>query len=374
MKKAVIVSCFDTYNERTYLIKEYYQSLGYDTKVICSNFQHIKKEYISSPKKDTIYIKTRPYYKNISIKRLYSHYTFAFDFYELISDMSIDILYVLVPANSLAKFAARYKYAHPNTILYFDIIDLWPETMPVVNKFKKIPLYIMWRNLRDKYLDAADYVFSECNLFLKVMDKLNNSKFQTLLWAKNDTLVKSFPSLDTTCVNLCYLGSINNIIDINLISALVQKISHYKPCKVHIIGAGEKKKEFMQSIEAYCLNIIDHGILYDRDEKQRVFDQCDFGLNIMKDSVCIGLTMKSLDYFMGQLPIINTIPEDTSILLEKYQMGFNIDKSKIDEIAKKICHLDKEENLKMRLQTRKAYEENFTKDIFFKKLSIEDKD
>lgn len=31
----------------------------------------------------------------------------------------------------------------------------------------------------------------------------------------------------------------------------------------------------------------------------------------MKTSVCVGLTMKSLDYYAGGLPIINTIAGDT---------------------------------------------------------------
>ena len=44
--KAVIVSSFDTYLERIELLKEYYESIGYKTIIIMSNFKHIKKEFI----------------------------------------------------------------------------------------------------------------------------------------------------------------------------------------------------------------------------------------------------------------------------------------------------------------------------------------
>lgn len=53
--------------------------------------------------------------------------------------------------------------------------------------------------------------------------------------------------------------------------------------------------------------MIDHKELYDFQRKQEVFDQCNYGFNVMKPSVVVGLTMKSLDYMCAGLPIINTI-------------------------------------------------------------------
>jgi hypothetical protein len=44
----------------------------------------------------------------------------------------------------------------------------------------------------------------------------------------------------------------------------------------------------------------------------------------MKDSVCVGLTMKSIDYFQHGLPIINNIPADTTEIVEKYGVGLNV--------------------------------------------------
>ena len=55
-----------------------------------------------------------------------------------------------------------------------------------------------------------------------------------------------------------------------------------------------------------------HGKVFDSKEKNRIFETCHYGLNIMKDSVFVGLTMKSMDYFEG-LPIINNIQGDTWI-------------------------------------------------------------
>ena len=43
----------------------------------------------------------------------------------------------------------------------------------------------------------------------------------------------------------------------------------------------------------------------------------------MKKSVCVGLTMKSIDYFEFGLPIINNIKGDTWNAVEEYGIGIN---------------------------------------------------
>jgi hypothetical protein len=44
----------------------------------------------------------------------------------------------------------------------------------------------------------------------------------------------------------------------------------------------------------------------------------------MKDTVCVGLTMKSIDYFQARLPILNSIQADTAKIVDEYRIGINI--------------------------------------------------
>lgn len=53
----------------------------------------------------------------------------------------------------------------------------------------------------------------------------------------------------------------------------------------------------------------------------------------MKDSVMVGLTMKSMDYMCGGLPMINTIKGDTSKICDEYSVGYNLSKNSINEIV-----------------------------------------
>ena len=107
--------------------------------------------------------------------------------------MQPDLLYVTLPPNSLAKFAAKYKKAHSHVKLYFDIIDLWPETMPI-GKVKTIPPFTFWRQLRDKNLKYADFVITECNLYQSVLENvLKGIKFETVYLAKREDRMESQP-------------------------------------------------------------------------------------------------------------------------------------------------------------------------------------
>ena len=75
------------------------------------------------------------------------------------------MLYVMIPANSLARTAIKLKKVlHTKVVL--DIIDMWPESLPVKGVETLWPLRC-WRRLRDDNLGHADLVFTECGLYKK---------------------------------------------------------------------------------------------------------------------------------------------------------------------------------------------------------------
>ena len=73
--KIVIVNCFDTYEQRIDLLHEYFVGKGHDVSVIESDFRHFQKVKRKDHKTDFIFVESKPYYKNMSISRLTSHYT-----------------------------------------------------------------------------------------------------------------------------------------------------------------------------------------------------------------------------------------------------------------------------------------------------------
>ena len=365
--KAVIVSSSYSYLERVELLKEYYEKKGYDTTILLTDFIHANKSYATWEREGYILVNTKSYKRNISVDRLYSHYKFAKDIEAQLEKMEVDLLHVLLPANSLAKVAKQYKETHPNVTLCFDIIDLWPETMPI-NRFKRTYPFEHWRKLRDDYLNNADRIYCECNLFAKVMHRENDQRFRTLYWVKTDNPVASYPKLHTDEIHLCYLGSINNVIDIDYIVRMCEELVKNRKVVLHVVGDGEKREELLKRVEDTQTEVIYHGLVYEPEKKQAIFDECHFGLNIMKSSVCVGLTMKSLDYFQAGLPIVNNIDGDTADMIKEYNIGFNGYHALLENVDK----LQEKDYLVMRDNVRKLYYEKFTKEAFVKRLEDED--
>ncbi len=372
-KKAVCISCFQNYENRTELVGQYLQHKGYDCTYITSDFDHIHKRHFISSIAGTIQIPTRPYYKNLSFARLFSHCQFSKKAKALLDSCQPDLLYVMLPPNTLGRAAVKYKRQHPNTKLIFDIYDMWPETFPnaKLKRLLKLP-FALWARLRNSSLSAADIIFTECDLYRKVLAKhLLGKSTAVLHLCRPETTVESAVCVpDNERLHLCYLGSINNIIDIPTISALIGHLQAFKPVVLHIVGAGESKEALIEAVTATGAQIRDHGKIYDPELRQGVFDECHFGLNIMKESVCVGLTMKSLDYFAGGLPILNAIPADTWDLVTQKGIGFNIDRNNLKQTAESILAQTPEENLEMRNATLSAFQTLFTKEQFLETLSL----
>lgn len=74
----------------------------------------------------------------------------------------------------------------------------------------------------------------------------------------------------------------------------------------------------------------------------------------MKNTVVVGLTMKSMDYFEAGLPIINNIHGDTWDIIANNKLGFNSDN------LSSIIDYD----ISLRKNVRNYFEDNFSVDAF----------
>ncbi len=371
-KQALCISYTNYSNKRMKYVREAFESLGYEVTFYTSDFNHYTKTYYELHERGTVQIHVPPYKRNLSISRIASYYIFAKKIYAELNKIQPDVIYDLIPPNSVVRACAKYKRTH-KTKLVFDVFDLWPETFPYKkNIIFAIPFGI-WKNIRDKNISAADAVLFECNLFAdKLKDITKNSINKTVyISSENADVDLSETHVKTNEineVNIGYLGSINNIIDIETIISLLTEVKKNKEVVLHIIGEGEKRDELIGHIESAAINVIYYGKVYDEKEKADIFAKCDYALNIMRSNVCIGLSMKTPDYLKMGVPIINNLQSDTYELVKKYNVGINIDNSDISKTAKAIASTDINDNLKMRRNARALYEKLFSPDIFKQNL------
>ncbi|WP_138311780.1 MULTISPECIES: glycosyltransferase [unclassified Clostridium] len=352
----VIVTNSASYEPRAEKIGQYFQKLGYNVLWLESDFIHREKKKGRLPRSNHRYIETVVYKKNLSIRRLYSQYDFARKVFHVLKNEPVDLLYVMIPANSLARTAVKLKkILHTKVVL--DIIDMWPESLPLKGVGTLWPLQC-WRRLRDDNLGQADLVFTECGLYKRLIG-LKPEEAVTLYWPKDKGASEWAFQKDDNCMHVVYLGSVNNIIDMNAVTEILREVNRSKKVKLHIVGDGEKRQAFLEILKQNGIETEYYGTVYDETKKQEIFDRCSYGINIMKPGVCVGLTMKSIDYFCYGLPIINNIQGDTWEMVEQYGIGINCIGNSYKECASDIL-LKTDALLQKRGLIQKLYNQYFT--------------
>lgn len=363
--KTVIVCISDPYLVRGKQLRDYYRSQSDEVTILTPDYSHSAKKKMTQTDPDVRLIHHLPYKKNLSLKRMAGHFLFAKECLKVIETIRPDRIHCMLPANSLGPQMSRYKKRYPETELVFDVVDLWPESFPVPIQ---IPGFGIWKNMRQKSLPAADRTFIECDYYRKYLPpKVQNAR--VLYWAGEN----HHPDLKTVWnaneIELAYLGSMNNILDIELVSEFLKVLARDKNVRLHLIGTGEKKPLLLEALSQTAVHIEDHGVIYDPKLKQQIFNRCRFGLNLMKENVLVGLSMKSIDYFQSGLPVINSLTGDTWSFIQQNQAGINLDRRNLQSSAQKVLNQTFEENLDMRRQSRDLFLSNFSSEAFFRQLS-----
>lgn len=362
VKTACLISCSDHYGHRLNVIADYLRRGGYEVTYITSDFDHTSKQNFVCSIPGCVQLHAKPYRKNLSVDRILSHRMFARDVFRYLEGLERqpDVVVSLVPPNFLVHYGARYKKKHPGVYLIFDIFDMWPETFPS-RKMKTLlaPVFGVWAWIRDHSLCRADYVTTECELFRRLL-KLPEEKSRAIyLCAPPLSIPDCGMPLREDRLELCYLGAINNVIDIPAICALLGELTREKPVTLHVIGKGERQQELIDSAEAAGAEVVFHGAVYDDRKKQEIIGCCHFGLNIMKSSVCVGLTMKSIDYFRFGLPIINNIPADTAELVDRRSIGIQCGEG----CARRMLDMSAADCVSMRENVKAVFADTFEKSV-----------
>ncbi len=368
-KHAVLISCFHYYPNRLYMADRFLKSKGYTTFYLTSDFDHAKKRPYKVDQPDSRQIHVRAYRKNLSAGRVLSHRDFARGVYKYLESLPQEpaVVMSIIPPNFLGRYLKKYKRRHPNVKLIFDLYDMWPESFPS-GEMKKLlaPVFNIWGGLRNRALPAADCVFTECDLYRERLGLLDwpHVHTQHLAGCRPEGLDLT-AKLPQDRLNLCYLGSINNIIDIPAIASLLNEISALRPVTIHVVGRGERQEELLEALGQTGAQVCFHGPVFDPEEKRNIMSTCHLGLNIMKTTVCVGLTMKSVDYFSYDLPIINNIPADTSRLVAENGAGFNLD----GNTSRRVAQLTGEQLLAMRENVHRMYDKYFEPEILQQQLN-----
>ncbi len=363
--KAVFISCFSHYDTRIKYFEDFFKEQGIETILLFSSFDHISKTPKRYELPNVRHIKVPPYKTNISISRIRSHIFFAKKVKRELDRIKPDYIYTIVPPNHLCKELAIYKVENPDVKIIYDIYDLWPETFP--NAF--IKRENIWRKLRDDNMWAADKVYLECEYYTRLLKGVADpEKTEVLHLTREDLgLTEITPAEDH--MEFGYIGSINNIFDVENIVRFLSAVDAKKKVVFHIVGDGERREELIEALEIVGIEYVYHGIIYDKDELKRIFAHTSFAINMYIKNVEIGITMKSIDYLQLSLPIINMNIKDMAYYLRKYTAGFTVNEKNLEYAAEKIADIKPEKWQTLHNNSRTLFTEVFAEDKFREKLN-----
>lgn len=371
MRNVLIIDYYKWWNKRQSFFYNWFASKGFSVEYFTADFDHITKSYSISealPECGTL-VHVPRYSKNLSFSRIVSNYCFYKKICNILNDKKPDVVVCLIPSNFLGMALKVFKRNNPKSKVVLDIIDLWPETLPF-HRLKTLlsPILFFWKKLRMIGIDASDVVLLECELFRKTICEELSGKDQYVLYLQKSNGKPWIPKSLNANIIFSYLGSINNIIDIDKIVKVLAEVNKYKKVCLSIIGCGSSEKEFVNKATNAGLEVNFHGAVFDEAKKHEILSACHFGINIMKSDVVVGLTTKSMDYLEESLPLISNIAYDTHDLIGEYLAGYNIDDENLSDVCKKIAMMDDTAYNQMSMNAKKLFDEKFSTRVFEEKL------
>ena len=357
-----------------------------DVELITSSFSHgLKKQRNKDVNYNVDYkitlIDEPGYKKNVSIKRFYSHKTFAKNVEKYLGTIEKpDCIYLAIPSLDVAKVVA--KFAEKNNIKFIiDIQDLWPEAFKMVFKIPIISDLIFWPMKK-----KADYAYSRADYIIAVSKTyrnralLVNKKYKEKLaiylgtdFDKFDEAKKKFEiNYTDNVIRLAYIGTLGNSYDIKGVidSLKILKNKGINNILFMLMGDGPLRDEFEAYGKEKDVDCDFTGRLA-YEEMVGKLCSCDIAVNPIVKGSAGSVVNKVGDYSAAGLPVVNTQEsKEYRDLVRDYEIGYNVECMDSEDLAEKIKILYDDIDLRKRLglNNRKLGEEKFNRKNTYLKI------
>lgn len=339
-------------------LAEMFAERGHQIELITSDFEHgtkrpRKPESVNqSAYKTHITILHEPgYKKNISLRRLYSHWLWGRNVYKYLkSKEKPDLVYCAVPSLTAAKLAA--KYCKKNNVKYVtDVQDLWPEAfcMAIHNKLLQ-KAFLPMQHIANQIYANSDLAVAVSDTYVNRTLSVNkkNVKGLSVCLGNDGGLFESKKGRYNVEKNenellLCYIGGLKDSYDIPCVIDAMALVKANKQLKQQIrfviIGDGPLRPRFEQYSKEKQINCTFLG-RRPYIEMASLLCSCDICVNPIVKGSAASIINKVGDYALSGLPVINTqeSPEYRA-LIDEYQCGINCECGNANQVADAIIKL-----------------------------------
>lgn len=272
--------------------------------------------------------------------------------------------------------AIIYKHRYQKPLVLY-CCDLWPESLKAWNVKESSFVYKATKKV-------SQYIYSKCDI-IAVTSKPFEDYLNNVCLIPRERIIylpqhaeDEFKSVvgkyeDNKEINFTFAGNIGSVQNLESVIKAVKEVSSKKPFKLHIVGDGSELENLKTISKKLKLNdkIEFHG-RYPLNEMKRFYEKADCLLLTLRGGDFIGKTLpgKTQTYLSTGKPILGAIGGAGYDLINEIDCGIAVQPDDIKGIAKAMDEII--ENLDLYknkgISGRKYYEENFTTEVFIKRL------
>ena len=308
----------------------------------------------------------------------FSYFTFLF---RVRSKFDLIFVQQLSPV-TMALPGLWVKKKH-NTPLFLWVLDLWPESILAASSFKNEKIIGLLDRLVKIIYNKSDLILISSKYFRDSIYKRLDNKQKKILYFPNWAEEVYTNEIDSNIIipdlpkgfNIMFAGNVGESQDFETILKAAKLTINKKGINWIIVGDGRKMDWVKEEIKR---NQISNVFLYGRYNLETMpsfFRKADVMLVTLKDEPVFALTVpaKVQAYMACGKVILGALNGEGNKLINNSDSGCAVSAGDFISLSLKaieLLEMDKQKKLKMEYNSKKYYDDNFSKSILFDRLNI----
>ena len=286
-------------------------------------------------------------------------------------EYDVVFVYQLSPV-LMARAAMKYKKKYGKRILLY-CLDLWPDSLAFGGIKKGSTIYNYYGRVSEKIYKEADKVLVSSQGFKQRFDKLfKNSEKTDYVPQYAEEIFIPCEREENEMITLTYAGNIGSTQSVETILYAAEKLQD-KNIKFSFYGDGSKFEEMKRIREKFALKNVEFFGRRPVEDMPRIYAESDALIVSLKDAEALSSALpgKIQSYMAAGRPILASVTGEVVNIIKEAKCGFCSPAEDVDGLVKIVEEFISSDKKQLANNSRKYYVENFSKDVFMKRIQQE---
>lgn len=314
--------------------------------------------------------------KKDAFHRFLNYYSYVFSSTRYVAKLKGDFDVVLVNQLSpvlMAKAGIQYAKKHGKKVLLY-CLDLWPESLTVGGIRPGSFIYNYFKKASSAIYHQVDRILVTSQAFANYFREefqIENTQYLPQ-YAEELFTPQACQKTPDDFVDLMFAGNVGSAQGVDIIVKAARKTQENKKIRWHIVGDGSEYERFVQET-INMKNIIFHGRKELKD-MAKYYAMADAMLATLSFNKIINMTLpgKVQTYMAAGKPILGSADGEIARVVREAKCGFCSAAGDAEGLAQiAVQFAECQDKRLLGENSRKYYEENFTRERFFENLLSE---